>query len=73
VLITWVPGGPNPLWRSLSLPVRTYPISSDHDDYEYLNGRVAILGGDGTYFNTRVFVVRSAWAAVATSDMLNIK
>jgi hypothetical protein len=53
VLITWVPGGPNPLWRSLSLPVRTYPISSDHDDYEYLNGRVAILGGDGTYFNTQ--------------------
>jgi hypothetical protein len=46
---------------------------SNHDDYECLNGRVAMSGGDGTYFNIWVPVVSSVWAHVATSDMLNIK
>jgi hypothetical protein len=34
---------------------------SDHGDYAYSRGRVAISGGDVMYSSTRVPIVRRAW------------
>jgi hypothetical protein len=39
---------------------------SDHDDYVYSRGRVAMSGHDGMGSNTRVPVARRVWMHVVT-------
>jgi hypothetical protein len=61
VLTIWVSGGPDLLWRTLFLSSELILYQSDHDDYAYSRGEVAMLGGDGINSSTRVLAARRVW------------
>jgi hypothetical protein len=46
------------------------PCQSDHDDYVYSHGGVAMSGSDGTDCSTRVSVVGHVWVPMVMSYLV---
>jgi hypothetical protein len=67
VLTVRVPGGLDLLLRILPVSDELIRCQSDHTDYACSHCGVAILGGDGMDFSTRVSAAKHTWVPMITS------
>jgi hypothetical protein len=70
VLTVWVPDGPDLLWRIPPILGELIRCQSDQGDFACSHGGVALLGGDGTDFSTRVPAAWRVWAPVVMSCLV---
>jgi hypothetical protein len=67
VLTVWVPERLNHTWKDRFCQGILIQHQSYHDDYVCSFGGVAMSGGDGMDFSTRVCAARGAWVLAVLS------